>query len=243
MCCAGATGPATVAAELPRQLALPIQLADHARLANFHPGSNGPLLAALRAAATGSGQGPVWIAGPPGSGRTHLLQAAVAEVAPPAVAAYLPLERQAGLPAGMLEGLGAAQVVALDDVDAVAGDPDFERGLFRLCEALRAGGGRLIAAARADVPHCGFALPDLQSRLAAGLRFAIEPLDDEGRLAALTLRARFRGLDLPEETGRYLLNRVDRSLANLCRLLDDLDRAALQSGRRLTVPFVRSLIG
>jgi DnaA family protein len=232
-----------VAAELPRQLALPIQLADHARLANFYAGANGQLLAALQAAAAGSRPGPVWIAGPPGSGRTHLLQAVVAEVAPPGVAAYLPLGRAAGLPPGVLEGLHAAEVVALDDVDEVAGDADFERGLFRLCESLRAGGGRLVAAARADVPQCGFALPDLQSRLAAGLRFAVEPLDDAGRLAALQLRARFRGLDLPDETGRYLLNRVDRSLASLCRLLDDLDRAALQSGRRLTVPFVRTLIG
>jgi DnaA family protein len=229
--------------EAPVQLALPIRLADHARLANFYAGANAPLVAALQAAARGDRSGPVWIAGPAGSGRTHLLQAVVAEVAPPAVAVYLPLARDAGLPPGVLEGLGTAQLVALDDVDAVAGDPAFERALFVLCEGLRAGGGRLVAAARADVHQCGFALPDLASRLAAGLRFAIEPLDDAGRLAALQLRARFRGLDLPDETGRYLLNRVERSLSSLCRLLDDLDLASLQSGRRLTVPFVRSLIG
>lgn len=229
--------------EAPVQLALPIRLADHARLANFYAGANAPLVAALQAAARGDRGGPVWIAGPAGSGRTHLLQAVVAEVAPPAVAVYLPLARDAGLPSGVLEGLGMAQLVALDDVDAVAGDPAFERALFVLCEGLRAGGGRLVAAARADVHQCGFSLPDLASRLAAGLRFAIEPLDDAGRLAALQLRARFRGLDLPDETGRYLLNRVERSLSSLCRLLDDLDLASLQSGRRLTVPFVRSLIG
>jgi DnaA family protein len=229
--------------EAPVQLVLPIRLADHARLDNFYAGPNAPLAAALRAAARGGRGGPVWIAGPPGSGRTHLLQAVVAEVAPPGVAVYLPLDRDAALPPGVLEGLGTAQLVALDDVDAVAGDPAFERALFVLCEGLRAGGGRLVAAARADVHQCGFGLPDLASRLAAGLRFAIEPLDDAGRLAALQLRARFRGLDLPDETGRYLLNRVERSLASLCRLLDDLDLASLQSGRRLTVPFVRSLIG
>lgn len=229
--------------EVPVQLALPIRLADHARLANFYAGPNAALLAALAAAARGDRGGPVWIAGAAGSGRTHLLQAVVAEVAPPAVAVYLPLARAAGLPPGVLEGLGTARLVALDDIGAVAGDADFERALFGLCEGLRAGGGRLVAAAATDVQQCGFVLPDLASRLAAGLRFGIAPLDDAGRLAALKLRARFRGLDLPDETGRYLLNRVDRSLASLCRLLDDLDLASLQSGRRLTVPFVRSLIG
>jgi DnaA family protein len=232
-----------VGAETPRQLALPIRLADHARLGNYFPAGNEALLAALAAVAAGRGRAPVWVAGAAGSGRTHLLQATVAAVPAGLGAAYVPLDRATALPPAVLDGLGGLALVAVDDVDAVAGDAAFEAALFRLYESLVPRGGALVLAARADVPDCGFRLPDLASRLAAGLRFAITPLDDAGRLAALQLRARFRGLELPDETGRYLLNRVARGPASLFALLDPLDEAALASGRRLTVPFVRALIG
>lgn len=230
-------------ADRPRQLALPIQLADHARLANFLAVGNEPLLAALAALAAGHGRSPLWVAGAPGSGRSHLLQAVVAAVPDDRRAAYVPLDPALGLPPAALDGLGDLALVAVDDADRVAGDPAFEAALFRLYEGLAAAGGALVVAGRSDVGDAGFRLPDLVSRLGAGLRFAIQPLDDAGRLAALQLRARFRGLELPDDTGRYLLNRVDRGLGPLFRLLDTLDREALESGRRLTVPFVRTLLG
>ncbi len=56
------------------------------------------------------------------------------------------------------------------------------------------------------------------------------------------LRATWRGFSLPEETGRFLLSRVDRGAGSLFRLLDRLDRAALAAQKKLTVPFVRSVL-
>ena len=72
--------------------------------------------------------------------------------------------------------------------------------------------------------------------------YRVQSLDDAGRMEALQIRARFRGFDLPEETCRYLLNRMPRGPASLFRVLDTLDRAALVAQKRLTIPFVRGVL-
>jgi len=62
-------------------------------------------------------------------------------------------------------------------------------------------------------------------------------------MRALQLRARHRGLDLPDETAGFLLNRSRRDMASLYALLDRLDTAALEAKRRLTIQFVRETLG
>ena len=69
------------------------------------------------------------------------------------------------------------------------------------------------------------------------------PLDDAGRLQVLQLRAQGRGFELPDETGVYLLRRYPRDLPALCGLLERLDQASLVAQRRLTIPFVKAVLG
>ena len=68
-------------------------------------------------------------------------------------------------------------------------------------------------------------------------------VDDGQRIAALQLRARHRGVDLPSDTARYMLTRSKRDMRSLYGLLDKLDLEALRAQRRLTIPFVRSVLG
>ena len=69
-----------------------------------------------------------------------------------------------------------------------------------------------------------------------------QPLDDEEQIEALKLHAIRRGLELPDETATFLLNRLPRDMHTLCTLLDELDEAALIAQRRLTVPFVSAVL-
>lgn len=226
-----------------QQLPLEIRLADHAVFTNFHATGNELVINELKAAAARAEQPMLWLWGPPESGRSHLLQACIAaadDLGRRAV--YLPLDRTLGLPAVALEGLGELDVVGLDDIDAVAGDALMERTLFGLFEHLRRAGGRLVVSAAAPPGEVRFGLPDLASRLKSGGVYRVQPLDDTGRLLALQIRARFRGFDLPDDTGRFLLNRTPRGPASLFRLLDTLDQASLAAQKRLTIPFVRSVL-
>lgn len=226
------------------QLPLEVRLHDHAVFGNFHPAGNEAVLHALEAAATGDGPHLVWLWGPPGSGRTHLLQATVVAADDRGRrSAHVPLDRSLGLPPAVLDGLGADGLVSLDDFGQVAGDPAWEGAVFRLYEQLHNGGGTLVVAAAGPPASVGVALPDLASRLASGPVFRVRPLDDEALLAAMRMRAGFRGFELPEETGRYLLARRSRRPADLFALLDRLDRAGLAARKRLTIPFVRAVMG
>jgi len=225
-----------------QQLALDLQLADYALFDTFYVGPNAAVLSAVKQAATESGPQVHWIWGAPGSGRSHLLQAAVAAAGDAGHAcAWLPLANNSLEPA-MLEGMGGLDLLCVDDVDSVAGDNAWERALFAVFEELRANNGRLLVTAAMAMPESGIRLRDLASRLASGPTWKLQSMGDEEQLAALQLRSNWRGLDLPDEAGQFLLRRTDRSSTALFLLLDKLDQAALTAQRRLTVPFIKSVL-
>jgi DnaA family protein len=97
-------------------------------------------------------------------------------------------------------------------------------------------------AARGNPAALGLALPDLVTRLGQCVRLALEPLDDAGRREVLRQRGARRGLELDDAVLDYLLRRVDRDLGSLTKLLERIDRASLAAQRRVTIPFLRTLL-
>ncbi len=219
-----------------KQLALGVKLRAEAVFESFAPGSNTEVLAALRA----PGIAPMWLWGAHGSGKTHLLQAVCASAAGAAV--YFPLARSLGLPPEALAGFERSRVLCLDDVDAVAGDQDWERALFRLFNEAADLGTRIIFAAALPPRQAAWSLQDWRSRAAACVVYQLRELDDSGRVEALRLRAAQRGLQWPDETSEYLLKRMPRDLPTLFEILDELDEASLVAQRRLTIPFIRDAL-
>ncbi|HSG91119.1 MAG TPA: DnaA regulatory inactivator Hda [Pseudomonadales bacterium] len=225
------------------QLALGVGLRDAATLEAFEPGANGMAVHWLRGALAAGGAERGWLWGGADSGRSHLLEGAChAAVAAGERAIYLDPEVVRAAPEAVLEGLESCRVVALDDVDALAGDGASEAALFDLCNRMQASRGLLLMAAAAAPLACGWQLPDLASRFAAATVFRLRALDDDGREAALRRRARQRGIDLSARTARYILTRFARDPVALFALLDDLDEASLSAQRRVTIPFVQALL-
>ena len=225
------------------QLPLGLRLPAGSRLENFVPGRNGEAVAAVSQLAVEAVPATLFLYGAPGTGKTHLLQAACrAAEQRGAASLYLPLETFLQLDPAAFEGLEHFGLLAIDDLQSLAGHRGWEEALFHLYNRLREAGGHLLAAATTAPEHLGFALPDLRSRLASGAIYALHSPDDAARLQILTVRARERGLELPDETAQFLLRRCPRDLPELMHLLDRLDRAALAAQRRLTVPFVKTLL-
>jgi DnaA-homolog protein len=225
-----------------QQLPLGVRLPDRAVFESFLPGRNAEALEHLRRIARGDASGPTWLCGPHGAGKTHLLQAVCAAASERLHAAFVPLGQLAPLGVEVLEGLRQLECLCLDDIDRIAGDRAWEQGLFGLLRELEDAGGRLVLAAQAPPALLPWALADLGSRLAAGAIFQLRVLDEPEQHAALQLRARLRGLELPEETWRWLQRRFPRDMPTLYELLDTLDAAALAAQRRLTVPFIREVL-
>lgn len=220
-----------------QQLSLAVRLRDFAVFDTFEPGPNGAVVAVLAEQAS---VGPsLWLWGPSGSGKTHLLQAACA--ASPS-AAYLPVAELLAAGPGVLEGWDDRELVCIDDIDLLAGQHEWELAAFSLFNSLWDRGGRLVASATSGPATTRFLLPDLSSRLAWGGVFHLDPLTDEDRIRALRRRAAHRGLQLSADAARYLMRRLPRDMRALCDWLDRLDAASLAAGKRLTLPFVRSVI-
>ncbi len=231
----------------PQQLSLGIGLSDYATFANFHAPAGSPQAQALGAlsAQLQGGEAFVYLWGAGGVGLTHLLQAACHQAqAQGWRIAYLPLAELLDCdPAAVLTGLESLDYLALDDVQVVAGRADWELALFNLYNLLRDNDRRLLVAARTSPRELPLQLEDLRSRLQWGLTIQLPPLGDGDKRLALQSRARARGLELNDEVANYLLQRLPRTTHELFSQLHRLDAASLAEQRRLTIPFVKRVLG
>lgn len=228
------------------QLALPLSLKDRGVFDSFWAADNAELVAFLMQIADASrppGSGAYtgcWLWGGEATGKSHLLHAVCERLREDAV--FVPLRHLVESGPVILEGLATRRCICLDDIDSIAGQGEFELALFDLFNQAADRQALLVVSARAAPRECGFELADLQSRLSRLPVFRVEPLDDNGRINALRLRAGQRGLELPDDTVQFLLSRSRRDMASLYLLLDRLDTEALVAQRRLTIPFVRGVL-
>jgi DnaA family protein len=132
-------------------------------------------------------------------------------------------------------------LIALDDIQRVAGSTAWESALFSVFNARLQRGGLLVAAETAP-RDCGFGLPDLVSRAQAAATYRLDYLGDEELKAAVISHAARRGLSLELPEAHYLLQRVSRDLGELTACLDHIDRFSLAAQRRITIPLLREVI-
>jgi DnaA family protein len=233
-----------------QQLLPGVRLRDTSLFSSYFAGRNQPAVAALmslrRDIDEPATRNPtcVWLHGPAGVGKTHLLQALCARAgAEGESAAYVPLASVASHGTESLTGLGQLSYVCIDDAEAVAGDDAWERALFQLHQQLDEQRGRLVVASASTPAALAFRLRDLASRMNGGLVLTLRVLDDDERIAALKLRASVRGFELPDDVAQYLLRHLPRDMTHLYSALDQLDVATLVEKRRLSVAFVRKVLG
>lgn len=199
-------------------------------LDNFVAGRNAELLQVLRQMLAGEAEErSLYLWGEPGSGKSHLLQAAVRQA------------RMAGQSAICLCRAvpEAMQVVAVDDVEGL--DEVAQVSLFELYNRMRESGGMLLTSGMAAPAH----LPlrdDLRTRLGWGLVYQVHGLTDEEKARALQHHARARGLELPQEVIQYLLRHGRRDLPALLAVLDALDAHCLRLKRRASVPLLKEVM-
>lgn len=227
-----------------QQLPLAIQLNDEATLDDFNWGENQLLQQHINHLL----QHPndmhlLYIWGPPGCGKSHLLQA-FCQAAHLSEAIYLPLRMLKEFEPQILDGLDGHALICIDDIDAIAGQADWEEALFHLYNKIRdqAHSG-LIISNNAAPANTTIHLPDLKSRLSWGLVIQLEELNDEDKIATLQRHAEKRGFELPTGVAQFLINRCARNMHDLHLLLNQLDETSLAAQRKITIPFVKQAIG
>lgn len=225
------------------QLPLNIQLRDDATLDSFYPGDNIEVIKAIHYFVSQKEGAFLYLWGQEGVGRSHLLQAACHASSELGYAAlYLPLLEQKYFSSSILQGIDQISLICLDDIQAIAGLPDWEEAIFHLFNRIQLQGSCLLVAADVSPTHLPITLPDLKSRLASGVTYQLHRLSDEQKIKALQLRAAQRGLQLAKSVGQFLLSRCSRDMSELFLTLEELDKASLAEQRRLTIPFVKQVL-
>ena len=226
------------------QLPLAMSLRPEMTLESYVAGENAQLLQALQELAAGQGQEQLFLSGPAGSGKSHLLMGTVsAAQAAGHSSAYLPLGELARLSPMLLEDLEQLDLIAFDDLHLVAGNAAWEEALFHLFNRARERDSRLLFSASQAPSRLELGLPDLISRLSWGSSYRIRPLDDAGREALLLEQAKKRGLKMKPQVASWMVSHCSRDPRQLLALLNRLDHASLAARRQLTLAFVREQLG
>jgi DnaA family protein len=225
------------------QIPLGLSLRDDHTFSNFIVGRNLEAVEMLRNGFDCPGDRFVYCWGSSGVGRSHLLQACCHEAENwSQTAFYLPLKDADQFSPEICEGLETLDLIAIDDLDAIANNPAWEEALFHLYNRVRDGSSRLLMTGSSAPAILPIALSDLRSRVAWGMVYQINELSDHDKCRVLQLRAERRGLELSESAAVFLCRRMARDLGALLQTLDRLDQASLSAQRKLTIPFLKEAL-
>ena len=186
----------------------------------------------------------IFLSGSKGSGKTHLLLSALHYAQHQQLdCAYLPLEDFIDFPAkDVIENYSNVKLLLIDDIEACAIHPEWQTALFDLYNnRLNVGLATIFSASHTARNLDCIELNDLKSRLAACLSFHIPVLNDTELEQFLQFIAEQRGIVLTEQCLQFILLRAGRSLNSLLNVINKLDAAQLSAGRKITVPFIKSL--
>ena len=185
----------------------------------------------------------IWIAGPEGTGKTHILQATVNYMDDgDNRLLYLPMVESKDFTPDILDNLNQFDLVAIDDIENVIGDFSWEEQLLILYEELIHTKCRILISSSDTPQGLRFKLPDLASRFSLGLVDRLKPMNEEQIIKAISLHATVRGFNLPAEVAKYLISRVPRDVSVLVDIIKLLDYESLSKQRKLTVPFIKTVL-
>ena len=226
-----------------QQLPLSFEFREHYTFDDFIAGRNQLAVDLIKQMTSGQGEVQVLIWAGQGKGKSHLLQAACNLASRYGMSVcYLPARELKNSSPQVFDALEQLDMVCVDDVDLLMQSMSWEEALFDLFNRLRNAGKRLILSSTQSPESCSIELADLRSRLSWGPIFHLQDLDDQEKILALKQRADQYGLVMTDAVANYLLTHYPRDLFDLFKRLDDLDKAAMAQQRRLTVPFIKSVL-
>jgi DnaA-homolog protein len=178
---------------------------------------------------------PVYLWGPGGSGKTHLLRA-LAWALEKSGASTAWFDAAHPLPWALSPTDRLMVIDRADQLDSAA-----QQAAFALFVDAGTHGVQVAAAGR--LPPVDLPLrDDLRSRLGWGHVFALHAVADAQARAVLHREAARRGIALGDDLLNHLLTRFDRDLGHLMALLDRLDQFALSRARPVTLPLLRLML-
>lgn len=224
-----------------QQLLLTIRLNDEATFDDFCWSDNNLLQEKISNIINKNQPLILYIWGKAGAGKSHLLQACCHALGNNSM--YLPLKLLKNLEPQIIDGLENKSLVAIDDINEIALNHNWEEAVFHLFNRIRDNEINSLIITDIKPPgNLAIKLADLKSRLCGSLILELSELNDSDKIKTLCMHAKKRGINLSTTVGNFLLSRCTRSMIGLHTILDKLDEASLREKRKLTVPFVKEIL-
>lgn len=191
----------------------------------------------------GEGEIQIGLWGAATSGKTHLLNASADFARNNRVAMQIYDAAQLRqCSASEFDGYGDCDVLAIDNLDAIAGSSEWEAFFYQAINRCREGDFRFLFALTRKPEDVPASLNDFRSRLQWGLMLQL-PSSGEGEIRQiLRYRAGLLGFELSDEVISYLMRHYARDLAAQMAILRRLDETSLSHQRKITIPLVKTAL-
>ena len=207
--------------------------------------------AAKRAAdSPGTSYNPLFMYSAPGLGKTHILTAIAHQSSKGGAekVEYMPLEGylerlEGSLQVGKSEALyGDLDILLLDDVQFLTGQPEAQEMLLKTLDQLTAAGGQIVLAS--DRPPADIDGLDarLLSRFSGGLIVDLGPPEFETRVAIIRKKAEERGQTLEEGVAEAVAKAPFKNVRELGGVLNKIFATQDLEGRKVTQSEVMKLL-
>ena len=231
-----------------RQLTLGVTLDAQQQLSNFCFTGAPALVSTLDQLLLSEQADSVYVFGAQALGKSHVLQGCVLQAQEMGQQAlYVSCKELMKIPPHQarecLIGVENNALVCVDDIDHLIAHTHWAQAWFHLYNRLIEQGNHLVMSATLNPRIIDCALNDLRSRLQLANVFQLGALDELASGNLLQAKARQKGLQLTNEQVAYIFSRSPRGLANLLAVLDLLDAASWHEKRRITIPFIKQVMG
>lgn len=227
------------------QMSLGLSVNDGCQFSNFYSNQQSEILISTLKRTVDSPCGDfIYVCGASGSGKTHLLLATYHYAQSLQVnAGYLPLEEFVQYsPKEALIIYSETNLLLIDGLEFIADDAEWQEALFDLYNNRKDKQLATVFSAQSPVAELkDIQLNDLKTRLSSCLSFQIPVLSDTELEGFLHFVTQLRGMIVNEQCIQFIILRAQRSPQSLMILVEQLDRAQLSAGRRITVPFIKEL--
>lgn len=231
------------------QLSLPIGLKDTESFASFIPGKNVQACSHLNKLLSPSESNNMnnWLTYlfcDSGMGKSHLLYATCQQAEQAGeTCIYLSFNEKHHMSPDVLTGLENYRLICLDDIENLQGESAWQIAVFDLINRVKEQNYSCLVITGDQPPkQLSLELPDLISRLSWGTNFQLYSLTDAQRQQVLIVKAQQRGLNMSKDVAKFLVNHWQRDMPALMASLDILDEQSLQQQRKLTIPFVKTIL-
>ena len=222
-----------------RQIPLDVSLSEYMTFETFYLGPNKSVVDSLR----DEKNQLIWLAGLEGFGKTHLLHAFLnSHEHENKKVLYLPMSESQDFTPDILDNLTQYDLVAIDDIENIIGDMTWEEQLLKFYEDSYSTRNKILITANDTPKGLNFLLPDLSSRFNLALIERLRPMNEDEMIKAILIHSKARGFDLPEDSAKYLINRVPRDVSVLIDMIKLLDYESLSMQRKLTIPFIKTVL-